>query len=181
MKFIETALPGVILIEPTVFQDERGFFFENYHKELFFKNGIREEFVQDNHSRSAKGVLRGLHYQTNPKAQAKLIRVVKGEAFDVAVDIRKGSKTFGKCVSHVLSAENKKMLYIPAGFAHGFCALEAGTEFLYKVSSVYSAAHERGILWNDPALAIPWPKLDAPYLLSEKDRKNPPLATAVVF
>ncbi len=175
MKFTPSAIPDVLIIEPRVFSDERGFFFENYSKELFAKNGIRVEFVQDNHSRSSKGVLRGLHYQGAPKAQAKLVRVIKGEAFDVVVDIRKDSKTFGRIVSDILSEENKKMLFIPPGFAHGFCALKEGTEFVYKVSELYSPEHERGILWNDPALAIPWPKLDTGYLLSEKDKRYPTL------
>ena len=122
MKFTLTELPGVILIEPKMFSDERGFFFENYTKDLFHKNGIALDFVQDNHSRSAKGVLRGLHYQTAPKEQAKLVRVTRGEAFDVVVDIRKGSKTFGRWMGHVLSEEKKNMLFVPAGFAHGFVA-----------------------------------------------------------
>ena len=171
VRFVATALPGVILIEPQVFQDARGFFLESYNRELFKKNGIRAIFVQDNHSRSAKGTLRGLHYQVAPYEQAKLVRVVQGEIFDVVVDIRPSSKTFGHCQTQVLSAENKKMLYIPAGFAHGFLALKEGTEIIYKVSSVYSPKHERGILWNDPALGIAWPKMDAPYLLSDKDKR----------
>lgn len=180
MKFIRTQVPGVILIEPDVFDDKRGFFFEFYSKELFAKNGITVDFVQDNHSKSAKGVLRGMHFQIPPKAQAKLVKVIKGSAFDVVVDIREGSQTFGKFVSHVLSAENKKMLYVPVGFAHGFCALEEGTEFLYKVSDFYSAKHERGIIWNDSAIDIPWPKIEGGYILSEKDKKYPPLKGTVL-
>ena len=176
MKFSKTTIPDVLLIEPTVFSDSRGFFFENYHRELFLKNGIAADFVQDNHSSSAKGVLRGLHYQVPPRAQAKLVRVVRGEAFDVVVDIRRNSKTFGRCACEILSAQNRKMLYIPPGFAHGFLSLEDGTEFLYKVSDLYSPEHERGILWNDPALAIPWPKVSGSFVLSEKDKKYPTLA-----
>lgn len=178
MKFSKTAIPDVLLIEPKVFSDARGSFFECYHRELFRENGIREEFVQDNHSMSAKGVLRGLHYQVPPRAQAKLVRVVRGSAFDVVVDLRKGSKTFGRHACETLSAENRKMLYIPPGFAHGFLALEDGTEFLYKVSTLYSPEHERGILWSDPALAIPWPKTGTGYALSEKDKQYPAFAQA---
>ena len=173
MRFIATKIPGVILIEPQVFGDARGFFVETFRKDLFAKNGIPVEFVQDNHSRSAKGVLRGLHYQAAPNEQAKLVRVVRGEAFDAVVDIRPGSKTFGRWEGHVLSAENKKMLFVPAGFAHGFLALKEDTEFVYKVSSVYSPQAERGILWNDPSIGIDWPKTGSPYILSEKDKKYP--------
>lgn len=175
MKFTPTEIPGVILIEPQVFGDARGFFFESYHRGLFAENGIRVDFVQDNESHSAKGVLRGLHYQIAPREQAKLVRVTAGKAFDVVVDIRKGSPTYGRAVSQILSAENKKMVFAPAGFAHGFCALEDGTEFLYKVTDFYDPALERGIVWNDPTLAIPWPRLDVPYLISDKDKKHPPL------
>ena len=173
MKFTRLAISDVILIEPKVLGDERGFFLEFYREDLFEKNGISVKFVQDNHSRSVKGVLRGLHFQTEPMAQAKLVRVVQGEVYDVAVDIRKGSKTFGKYVGEILSAENKKMLYIPAGFAHGYCALKDGTEFMYKCSALYSPSHERGLIWNDPDLEISWPKLDVEYILSEKDKKYP--------
>ena len=175
MKFTPTKIPDVILIEPTVFSDSRGFFFESYSKEIFSRNGISVEFVQDNHSSSARGVLRGLHYQVRPKEQAKLVRVVSGAAFDVVVDIRRGSRTFGKFVAHQLTAENKKMVYVPVGFAHGFYVLKDSTEFLYKVSSPYSPEHERGILWNDPELGIPWPKLDVDYVISEKDKRHPAL------
>jgi len=173
MNFIHTDIDGVIVIEPKVFKDTRGFFYESYHKKLFAANGIKDSFVQDNLSSSARGVLRGLHYQTAPRAQAKLVRVLQGAVYDVAVDIRPRSDTFGKFFAITLSAENSKMLYIPEGFAHGFCALEEGTEFLYKVSDYYSPEHERGILWSDPGLAIPWPKLDIPFILSEKDQKYP--------
>lgn len=173
MEFKRLEIPDVILIEPEVFEDPRGFFFESYREEIFAQNGITTKFVQDNHSRSQKGVLRGLHFQIEPKAQAKLIRVIKGEVFDVAVDIRKGSETFGKHVSVRLNEKNKKMLYVPPGFAHGYCVLEDGTELLYKVSDSYSSKHERGIIWNDPSLAIKWPKLNGDYILSEKDKKYP--------
>lgn len=175
MRFIPTKIPDVISIQPDVFPDGRGFFFESYREDLFKKNGIHTNFVQDNHSASAKGVLRGLHYQMAPKQQAKLVRVVRGEAFDVVVDIRKGSKTFGQWVADVLNAKKKNMLFVPAGFAHGFLALEEGTEFIYKVSDFYSPTHERGILWNDPGIGIVWPKIDAPLILSEKDKKYPTL------
>ena len=171
MKFITTNIEGVVILEPRVFEDPRGFFYESYRKDVFFKNGIRDEFVQDNRSQSAKGVLRGLHYQLAPYQQAKLVGVVRGRAFDVAVDIRPGSKTFGGYVSEVLTAENRKMIYIPAGLAHGFLSLEDGTEFLYKVSKPYSPVHERGIIWNDPQISIPWPKLEVEYVISEKDKK----------
>lgn len=171
MKFIRTEIPEVILIEPQVFSDSRGFFFENYRKDLFEENGIHADFVQDNHSQSKKGALRGLHYQVAPKEQAKLVRVAHGEVFDVAVDIRKGSKTFGRHVAFRLSAENKRMLFVPAGFAHGYLTLSDEAEFLYKVSNVYAPELEHGLRWDDPELGIPWPKLDAPYVLSERDKK----------
>jgi dTDP-4-dehydrorhamnose 3,5-epimerase len=175
MNFIHTEIDGVIVIEPKVFHDPRGFFYESYRKKLFVSHGIQNDFVQDNVSFSAKGVLRGLHFQIAPRAQAKLMRVLRGSVYDVAVDIRPRSKTFGQFFSVMLSAENKKMLYIPKGFAHGFCVLDEGTEFMYKVSDYYSPEHERGILWNDPALGILWPKLDRAFLLSEKDKKYPSL------
>jgi dTDP-4-dehydrorhamnose 3,5-epimerase len=175
MNFIKTPIDGVIVIEPKVFGDPRGFFYESYHKRLFVQNGIQDDFVQDNVSSSAKGVLRGLHYQIAPHAQAKLMRVFRGSVYDVVVDIRPRSKTFGKFFPIVLSAENRKMLYVPQGFAHGFCTLEEGTEFLYKVSDYYSPEHERGVLWSDPGLAIPWPTIDRPFILSEKDKKFPNL------
>jgi dTDP-4-dehydrorhamnose 3,5-epimerase len=175
MNFIKTAIDGVIVIEPKVFNDPRGFFYESYRKKLFVENGIKDDFVQDNVSSSVRGVLRGLHYQAAPRAQAKLMRVLRGSVYDVAVDIRPKSKTFGKFFAATLSAENRKMLYIPKGFAHGFCVLEEGTEFLYKVSDYYSPEHERGVLWSDPALAIPWPKLGCEFILSDKDKKYPGL------
>lgn len=175
MKFSPTKFPEVILIEPKVFGDSRGFFYESYREDLFAQNGIHARFIQDNQSWSAKGVLRALHFQVKPREQEKLIRVVNGEVFDVVVDIRRESKTFGQYFHTTLSAENKKMLYIPRGFAHGFLALKDDTEFLYKVSDFYSPEHERGIQWSDPSLGIPWPKLDVEYRLSEKDTKNPAL------
>ena len=181
MKFIRFEIPDVVMIEPAVHKDSRGIFLEAYREDLFHANGIREGFVQDNQSRSAKGVLRGLHYQVPPRAQAKLIRVTRGEIFDVALDIRRSSPTFGKSVSAVLNEENQKTLYIPAGFAHGFCALRDGTEVIYKVSDFYSPDHDRGILWSDPALGISWPRLDRPYALSEKDKRHPPFKQAEVF
>ena len=171
MNFIRTEIEGVIVIEPKVFTDLRGFFYESYRKKLFVQNGIKDDFVQDNVSSSAQGVLRGLHYQIAPRAQSKLMRVLRGSVYDVAVDIRPRSKTFGKFFATTLSAENRKMLYVPQGFAHGFCVLEEGTEFLYKVSDYYSLEHERGILWSDPGLAIPWPKIDGEFILSDKDKK----------
>ena len=179
MKFTPLSIPDVILIEPRVFGDSRGFFYESYHETLFAEHGIKDRFVQDNYSRSALGVLRGLHYQAEPRAQAKLIRVIRGKVFDVAVDIRKNSGTFGKHVACILSAEDKQMLYVPRGFAHGFCVLEEGTEFLYKVSDFYSPVHERGILWNDPALGIEWPRPGTAFILSDKDKKYPTLQSAV--
>jgi dTDP-4-dehydrorhamnose 3,5-epimerase len=173
MKFTELEIPGVFLIEPEVYDDGRGFFFESYRADEFARHGIKTAFVQDNQSLSAKGTLRGLHYQIAPKAQSKLVRVIRGEALDVAVDVRKGSKTFGRHVSVHLSEENKKLVYVPRGFAHGFCALKDETEFLYKVDEFYSPEHERGILWNDPTLNISWPKLDSDLILSSRDQKFP--------
>ncbi len=170
MRVVTTPLPGVLVVEPTVFEDERGFFFESYHYKRYAEHGIDATFVQDNHSRSVHGTLRGLHYQVNP-GQGKLVRVVVGEVFDVAVDIRFGSPTFGKWFGTYLSAKNKKQMYIPVGFAHGFCVTSDVAEFEYKCTDYYSPKDERGILWNDPALAIEWP-IQNP-ILSEKDKKNP--------
>jgi len=175
-EFQRLEIPEIVLIKPKVFGDERGFFMETFKRSDFERFGIREEWVQDNHSRSKKGVLRGLHYQLNPKAQAKLVRVVKGAVFDVAVDIRKGSPTYGKWVSVILSEENKYMIYIPKGFAHGACTLADDTEIIYKVSDFYSPEHEAGIIWNDPSLNIDWP-VKRP-ILSERDSKWPTLKRA---
>lgn len=169
-------LPEVILIEPKVFKDKRGFFLETYKKSDFQQWGIRETFRQINHSQSRKRVLRGLHYQKDPKAQAKLVKCIKGTIFDVAVDIRKGSPNFGKWVGVLLSAENQKELFIPAGFAHGFCALSNKAEIIYITSNEYSAKHERGIIWNDPEINIKWPIKNP--ILSDKDRQNPLLKKA---
>lgn len=170
MTFHETPLPGLLLIEPRVFRDERGFFLETYHRGEFEAAGIRETFVQDNHSRSATGVLRGLHYQVG-RPQGKLVRVVRGAAFDVAVDLRPQSATFGRWHGVTLSADDLRILYVPPGFAHGFCALADGTDFLYKCTDLYAPACERGIRWDDPDLAIDWPV--ARPLLSDKDLRLP--------
>lgn len=179
LNILKTKLQGVLLIEPRVHEDGRGFFMESYRADLFQQAGIAARFVQDNHSLSVeKGVLRGLHYQLAPKAQAKLVRVVRGAIFDVAVDIRRSSPTFGLWESFVLSAENKRQVYIPRGFAHGFCTLEPDTEVIYKVDQYYSPEHDRGILWNDAELGIPWPVADP--VLSEKDRNHPPLKLAEI-
>jgi len=174
--FIPLEISQVILIEPKVFSDNRGFFMEVYSYKAFAEFGIRERFVQDNHSCSVKGVLRGLHYQKHPTAQAKLVRCVKGAIFDVAVDIRKGSPTYGKWVGVTLTADNKKMLYIPVGFAHGFYTLKENTEVIYKVSHYYSPKDEAGIIWNDPKIGIIWPS-NAP-LVGERDRNWPYLEEA---
>ncbi len=173
MKFTRLEIPDVVLIEPTVHEDARGFFYESYRKDIFAKQGIVDEFVQDNFSRSQKGTLRGLHFQAEPRAQGKLVHVLRGAIFDVAVDLRKGSKTLGRNVSLVLSSENKRFVYIPKGFAHGFVALESGTEVHYKTSDYYSPEHERGIIWNDPDLVIAWPKMDQPFSLSNRDWQQP--------
>lgn len=178
MKATPLAIPEVILIEPRVFGDERGFFYESFNQESFRQaTGLDVPFVQDNHSRSARNVLRGLHYQLPPKAQGKLVRAVVGEVFDVAVDIRKDSPTFGKWVGEVLSAENKKQLWIPPGFAHGFLVLSEVAEFLYKTTDYYAPEFERCILWNDPAIAVDWPLADEP-VLSAKDARGGPLSDA---
>ncbi|MBM7703910.1 dTDP-4-dehydrorhamnose 3,5-epimerase [Metabacillus iocasae] len=172
MSIHSSRLEGILLIEPKLFKDERGFFMEAYNKRLFHLHGITEDFVQDNHSLSKQiGTLRGLHYQLPPKAQAKLIRVTKGAIYDVVVDLRQDSPTFGKWEGFMLSAENKKQLFIPKGFAHGFCTLMKDTEVQYKVDEFYSPEHDRGIRWNDPHLAIDWP-VSVPFL-SSKDAAHP--------
>lgn len=175
MNFIKAEIPGVIFIEPETYEDPRGLFFSSYQRDLFQKNGVVEDFIQDNHSVSRKGVLRGLHYQCAPHEQAKLLRVVRGSVYDVIVDVREGSPTFGRWMAGILSDVNRKMIYVPKGFAHGFLALEDHTEFSYKISSAYSPGHERGILWSDPGLGIPWPALDGKYLMSDKDKALPTL------
>ena len=173
MKIQATSHPDVLLIEPDVFTDPRGFFMETFHVKKFAAAGLPTEFLQDNHSHSVRGVLRGLHYQLQ-HPQGKLVRVVDGEVLDVAVDIRKGSPRFGQWVSVLLSAENKQQLYVPPGFAHGFCTVSEQADFLYKCTDVHTPGDEYGIAWDDPALAIDWPQLD--YLLSEKDSENPVLS-----
>jgi len=176
-EFEKLEIPEVILVKPKVFKDSRGFFLETYKESDFVKAGITRKFVQDNHSMSVKGVLRGLHYQKKPAVQGKLVRCVRGAIFDVAIDIRKGSPTFGKWVGVILSEENHFMLWIPPGFAHGFLTLSDRAEVLYKVSdSEYSPAHDAGIIWNDPDISIKWPLEDIKeVILSEKDSKLPRL------
>lgn len=177
MKKTLTKLKDVVILEPTVHGDHRGFFMESYNSQKFNDLGIHHLFIQDNHSLSVEaGVLRGLHYQLNPKAQTKLVRVTAGAIYDVVVDIRKSSPTFGQWISVILSAENKRQLLVPKGFAHGFCTIVPNTEVLYKVDEYYSAEHDRGILWNDPSLQIDWP-ISSP-ILSEKDQKHPLLKDA---
>ncbi|WP_424766484.1 dTDP-4-dehydrorhamnose 3,5-epimerase [Paenibacillus sp. sgz302251] len=177
MKIVETNLPGVKLIEPAVFGDHRGFFMESYNEQVAHANGIPFAFIQDNHSLSGEaGVLRGMHYQLAPKAQTKLVRVTAGAIYDVVIDIRKGSPTFGQWQGFILSAANKRQLLVPQGFAHGFCTLVPNCEVQYKVDELYSPEHDRGIAWNDPALAIDWPTSNP--ILSEKDGKHPVLADA---
>lgn len=171
MKLIDTSIPDVKIFEPKVFGDERGFFFESFNQKLFADaTGLERDFVQDNHSKSGRGILRGLHYQLPPMAQAKLVRVVVGEVFDVAVDVRRSSPTFGQWVGVILSAENKRQLWIPEGFAHGFLTLSETAEFLYKTTNYYSPEHEQAILWNDRDLAIDWPKIAEEIQLSAKDQ-----------
>ena len=172
MKVTKTELEGVLIIEPKVYSDSRGSFYESYVKKKYIENGICDEFIQDNHSVSRKGVLRGLHYQQDPQ-QAKLVRVTRGEVFDVAVDIRKDSPTFGKWSGVRLSEKNYRQLYIPIGFAHGFCVLSETAEFLYKCSEYYAPSGERGIFWNDSDIGIEWPIKDP--VLSEKDKTLPRL------
>ena len=173
MKRIETTLPGVCLIEPLVIEDERGFFFESYHEIKFANLAIKDRFVQDNHARSVKNTLRGLHYQIK-HPQAKLCRVVQGEVLDVVVDVRRGSPNFGRWESGVLSALNRRQMYVPPGFAHGYLVLSETAEFLYKCSDFYYPEYERGVQWNDPQIGINW-GVEAP-ILSDKDRRNQPLS-----
>jgi len=167
--FKRLSIPDVILIEPQSFSDDRGFFFESFKESDFFLNGIDKKFVQDNFSHSVNGVIRGLHFQKAPKAQAKLVTVLKGKIFDVAVDIRKNSPTYGKWVSEILSDNTHNLLYVPEGFAHGFCVISDEADVLYKVSNEYSQEHERSIIWNDPKLDIQWP-IKKP-IISNKDNK----------
>ena len=168
MKFIETAIAGPVIIEPKVFGDDRGFFMESWNARTFAEAGLDLHFVQDNHSRSARGVLRGLHFQ-NPNPQGKLVRVTAGRAWDVAVDIRRSSPTFGKWAGVELSAANKRMFWVPPGFAHGFVALEDGTDFLYKCTTPYDPANEHSLLWNDPTVGVEWPLEGVEPQLSAKD------------
>jgi dTDP-4-dehydrorhamnose 3,5-epimerase len=180
MQAIPTSIPEVLIIEPRVFGDDRGFFYESYNQKKFERLiGRAAVFVQDNHSRSAQNVVRGLHYQIR-QAQGKLVRVIAGEVFDVAVDIRRSSPTFGKSVGVKLSADNKRMLWIPEGFAHGFAVLSESAEFLYKTTDYWAPEHERCIAWNDPDLAIDWPLVGAP-LLSGKDAAGKSLREAELF
>ena len=172
MKITPTAIPDVLLIEPRVFGDARGFFFESFNQKSFAEaTGVNLPFVQDNHSKSVKGVLRGLHYQLEPHAQGKLVRVTQGEVFDVAVDLRKDAKTFGQWVGVTLSADNKQQLWIPPGFAHGFLVLSDTAEFLYKTTDYYAPQAERSLRWDDPTLAIAWP-LEGEPILADKDRQG---------
>lgn len=180
MKIIQTTIPDLLIIEPKVFGDDRGFFFESFNRRKFAElTGRDVDFVQDNHSRSARNVLRGLHYQIQ-QPQGKLVRVVQGAVFDVAVDIRRSSPTFGQHVALELSAENKRLLWIPEGFAHGFVIISDSAEFLYKTTDYYAPMHERCIAWNDPALSIEWPLTDTP-ILSTKDQSGTSLKSAEIF
>lgn len=169
MQFTQGPLQGLVIIEPKVFGDERGYFYESYHKKKFVEHGILEEFVQDNQSLSQKNIVRGLHFQRPPFAQSKLVRVIKGEVFDVSVDLRPESSTFGQWYGIMLSEENKKLLYIPVGFAHGFCVTSDEAIFCYKCGAQYSTEHEDGVIWNDQELNIDWPIDTSKAVLSEKD------------
>lgn len=179
MQIVDTAIPDVKIIEPKVFGDERGFFFESFNQRVLAGLGIAGEFVQDNHSRSQRNVLRGLHYQIH-QAQDKLVRVVVGEVYDVAVDLRRNSPTFGNWVGMYLSAANKRMAWVPKGFAHGFLTLSDYAEFLYKTTDYYAPEHERSIIWNDADLAIDWPLTGEP-VLAKKDAAGVPFTQADVF
>lgn len=175
MKLIETSIPDLVIIEPKVFGDDRGFFMESWNRKTFYNLGLDLDFVQDNHSRSAKGVLRGLHFQL-PNPQGKLVRVALGRVWDVAVDLRRSSPTFGQWEGVELSAANKRMFWVPPGFAHGFLALEDDTDFIYKCTAFYDPASEHSLLWNDPALGIEWPLKDVEPQLSAKDKVGRPLS-----
>jgi dTDP-4-dehydrorhamnose 3,5-epimerase len=177
MKIINTKLDGVFIIESDVFGDHRGFFMESYNEKKFSELGLDYNFVQDNHSLSVEtGTIRGLHYQLQPKAQTKLVRVISGAIYDVVVDIRRDSSTFGQWIGVVLSEDNKRQLLVPKGFAHGFCTIVSNTQVMYKVDEYYSPEHDRGILWNDPVLGIDWPTSNP--ILSEKDKIHPRLKDA---
>lgn len=177
IKIVPQKLDGVMLIEPDCYRDARGFFMETYHQEKFAQAGLDMHFVQDNHSQSAKGVIRGLHFQQAPYGQGKLVRVTRGAIFDVAVDITPASPTFGQWVGVELSADNQRQFYIPPQMAHGFCALADQTDVLYKVTTVYHHEADAGIRWNDPEIGIKWPKLDKAFIISEKDEKLPLLSS----
>jgi dTDP-4-dehydrorhamnose 3,5-epimerase len=180
LKVVPTAIPEVLVIEPSLLGDNRGFFFESWNRKVFAAAVGRDvDFVQDNHSRSGRGVLRGLHYQVR-QAQGKLVRVVAGEVYDVAVDLRRGSPTFGRAVGERLSEANRRMMWVPEGFAHGFLVLSESADFLYKTTDYYAPEHERTLLWNDPALGIAWPLESAP-LLKPKDAAGTPLAQAETY
>ncbi|EMM7533260.1 MULTISPECIES: dTDP-4-dehydrorhamnose 3,5-epimerase [Citrobacter] len=182
MNIVKTDIPEVLICEPIVFGDSRGFFFESYNKNIFDEAvGRSVEFVQDNHSQSQRGVLRGLHFQLEPYAQGKLVRCIEGEVFDVAVDIRKKSNTFGKWVGVSLSAENKRQLWIPEGFAHGFLTLSERAQFVYKTTNYYHPQSDRGIMWNDPDIGIEWPEFDGQLILSEKDKLHSSLNETISF
>lgn len=179
MKVIETRLPGVLLLEPKVFGDARGFFLESWNRQTFSELGLDIDFVQDNHSRSTKGVLRGLHYQL-VEPQGKLVRVVSGSVFDVAVDVRKSSPHFGQWVGYELSEENQRMMWVPPGFAHGFLVLSDSADFLYKTTACYAQQWDRGIRWDDPVIGVQWP-LDGEPILSDKDQVLPRFSDAEVY
>ncbi len=180
MQFIKTKIPDVIILEPKVFGDDRGFFYESFNEKAFLEaTGTETKFVQDNHSKSGKNVLRGLHYQIQ-QPQGKLVRVAMGEVFDVAVDLRRNSEYFGQWVGVHLSADNKRQLWVPPGFAHGFLVLSENAEFLYKTTDYYAPAYERSVLWNDPDLGIDWP-IDQPPILSSKDQLGRQFKDADVF
>ena len=180
MNIIATEIPDVLIIEPRIFGDDRGFFYESYNEKAFTeKTGVKLNFVQDNHSRSTQNVLRGLHYQIQ-QAQGKLVRVISGEVFDVAVDLRKSSPTFGQWIGCLISAANKRQIWVPPGFAHGFVVVSESAEFLYKTTDYYAPQYERTLLWNDPDLAIDWPLSGEP-ILSAKDQAGQPLKTAEVY
>ncbi len=180
MNIIPTSIPDVLIIESRVFGDERGFFMETWNQATFVAAGLDLTFVQDNHSRSQKGVLRGLHFQ-NPGPQGKLVRVVKGAVFDVAVDLRASSPTFGQWTGVELSADNKRMFWVPEGFAHGFLTLEDDTDFLYKCTAPYAPQSEHTLAWDDPTVGIEWPKLGMAPIISEKDARGTSFADAAVF
>jgi dTDP-4-dehydrorhamnose 3,5-epimerase len=181
MKFVSTAIPDVVIVEPRAFEDERGYFMETWEARKFAADGIAAEFVQDNHSVSRQWVLRGLHYQLE-RPQGKLVRVTRGEVFDVTVDLRRTSPTFGKWVGEILSADNRRMMWIPPGFAHGFLALSEQTEFLYKCTDFYDPASERTLLWNDPLLKVEWPvPRGIQLIISSKDQAGLPLDIAECY